>query len=218
MWKMILADGTELAGFQQNGNNYFREDKADETALAGNLSTLTLTDGEETIVLRNAELVQQVHYEGVPGLEDGWYLCFREKPQQELEAEALRETAGIVFVTLAEAESIDAATAAEHADLFASWAAPVAYTAGNIRRYADGKLYKCLQAHTSQEDWTPDASTSLWVKIADPAEEWPEWSAPVGAHDAYAAGSKVSHGGKHWTSSLDGNVWEPGVYGWNEKE
>lgn len=92
MWKMILADGTELAGFQQNGNNYFREDKVDETSLAGNLSTLTLTDGEETIVLRNAELVQQVHYEGVPGLEDGWYLCFREKTQQELMAEALRDT------------------------------------------------------------------------------------------------------------------------------
>ena len=218
MWKMILADGTELAGFQRNGSNYFREDKADETALAGNLSTLTLTDGEETIVLHDAELVQQVRYEGVPGLEDGWYLCFREKPPQELEAEALRETAGIVFVTLAEAESIDATTAAEHADLFAAWAAPAAYTAGNIRRYTDGKLYKCLQAHTSQADWTPDASPSLWAVMADPAEEWPAWSQPVGAHDAYAAGSKVSHGGKHWTSSLSGNVWEPGVYGWNEKE
>lgn len=93
MWKMILADGTELAGFQQNGNNYFREDKVDETALAGNLSTLTLTDGEETIVLRNAELVQQIHYEGVPGLEDGWYLCFREKTQQEVMAEKLRSGA-----------------------------------------------------------------------------------------------------------------------------
>lgn len=47
MWKMILADGTELAGFQRNGSNYFREDKVDEAVLAGNLSTLTITDGEE---------------------------------------------------------------------------------------------------------------------------------------------------------------------------
>lgn len=38
----------------------------------------------------------------------------------------------------------------------------------------------------------------------------------VGAHDAYAAGDKVSHGGKHWTSTADANVWEPGVYGWTE--
>lgn len=90
MWKMILSNGTELAGFQRNGNNYFREDKVDEAALAGNLSTLTLTDGEETIVLRNAELVQQIHYENVPGLDDGWYLCFREKTPQEVMAEKLR--------------------------------------------------------------------------------------------------------------------------------
>ena len=27
---------------------------------------------------------------------------------------------------------------------------------------------------------------SLWVSISDPAEEWPEWSQPLGAHDAYA--------------------------------
>ena len=51
---------------------------------------------------------------------------------------------------------------------------------------------------------------------ADPAEEWPEWSQPVGAHDAYNAGDKVSHNGKHWTSAMDGNVWEPGTYGWDE--
>lgn len=126
------------------------------------------------------------------------------------------EAGGIVFVTMAEAGSIDAATAAEHADLFAAWAFPVSYTAGQIRRYTDGKLYKCLTAHTSQEDWTPDAAPSLWVSVSDPAEEWPEWSQPIGSTDAYAAGAKVSHGGKHWISDADANVWEPGVYGWTE--
>lgn len=45
------------------------------------------------------------------------------------------EAGGIVFVTLAEAGSIDPITAAEHADLFAEWAFPVAYTVGQIRRY-----------------------------------------------------------------------------------
>ena len=65
-------------------------------------------------------------------------------------------------------------------------------------------------------DWTPDTAVSLWSVAADPAEEWPAWSQPVGAHDAYAAGDKVSHNGKHWTSSVDNNVWEPGVYGWTE--
>jgi hypothetical protein len=126
------------------------------------------------------------------------------------------EAGSIIFVTMAEGGQIDAATAAEHADLFAPWAVPVNYKAGQIRRYTDGWLYQCLQDHTSQKDWTPDASPSLWKRVADPAEEWPEWSQPVGALDAYAKDAKVSHQEKHWISDQDRNVWEPGVYGWTE--
>ena len=125
------------------------------------------------------------------------------------------EAGGIMFVTMAEGGQIDDTTAAEHADLFAPWAYPVSYKADNIRRYG-GKLYRCVKDHTSQEDWTPEAAASLWAITADPAEEWPAWSQPIGAHDTYNAGDKVSHGGKHWTSDQDGNVWEPGVYGWTE--
>ena len=111
--------------------------------------------------------------------------------------------------------------AMEVADLYPEWAATKAYPENEIVKYgvnADGEtqLYKVIQAHTSQADWTPPASPSLWKRVADPAEEWPEWSQPVGAHDAYNAGDKVSHGGKHWISDQDGNVWEPGVYGWTE--
>lgn len=73
-----------------------------------------------------------------------------------------------------------------------------------------------MQAHTSQTGWEPPNAASLWSITSDPAEEWPVWSQPLGAHDAYAAGAKVSHNSKHWTSDLDGNVWEPGVYGWTE--
>ena len=126
------------------------------------------------------------------------------------------ETGGIMFVTMAEAGSIDDVTAAEHADLFSPWAYPVGYTKGNIRRY-NGALYRCLSDHTAQADWTPDAAPSLWVGVSDPAEEWPKWSQLVGAHDAYSAGAKVSHNSKHWISTTDGNVWEPGVYGWTEE-
>ena len=85
----------------------------------------------------------------------------------------------------------------------------------NIRRHG-GKLYRCLGDHTSQADWKPDAAPSLWVAISDPEEEWPKWSQPLGATDAYPAGAQVSHADKHWTSSVDNNVWEPGVYGWEE--
>ena len=121
----------------------------------------------------------------------------------------------VAFVALCEVGTLDTVTASEHADLFAPWAYPVAYTAGQLRRH-NGKLYRCVQAHTSQADWTPDTAASLWSVAADPAEEWPAWSQPVGAHDAYSKNAKVSHNGKHWTSSVDNNVWEPGVYGWTE--
>ena len=128
---------------------------------------------------------------------------------------SVQSASAVAFVALCDVGTLDAVTASEHAELFAEWAYPIAYTVGQFRRH-NGKLYKCVQAHTSQEDWTPDVSASLWSVAADPAEEWPAWSQPVGAHDAYAAGDKVSHNGKHWTSSVDSNVWEPGVYGWTE--
>lgn len=139
----------------------------------------------------------------------------RDHPSAEQRMEALSMVAGIAFVTLAEGGQIDDVTAGEHAELFAAWEPDVSYEVGSIRAYG-GRLYRCVQAHTSQTDWTPDTAVSLWAQIADPAEEWPEWSRPVGAHDAYSAGDKVSHGGQHWVSDLDGNVWEPGVYGWTE--
>lgn len=83
MWKIILANGKELTGFTQNGNNYVSKTKVDESVFEGNLSTLTLTDGETEIVMHNAVLIQQVKYT------DGWYLCFRELTPQEIQYAAL---------------------------------------------------------------------------------------------------------------------------------
>ena len=42
------------------------------------------------------------------------------------------------------------------------------------------------------------------------------WLQPTGAHDAYNKGAKVTHNGKTWKSTLDANVWAPGVGGWRE--
>lgn len=129
----------------------------------------------------------------------------------------VQTTSNITFVSLAEAGVIDDTTAGEHREAFAQWEPAIKYAVGNIRRY-DDKLYRCIQAHISQPDWTPDATPAMWRNIADPAEEWPEWSQPIGAADAYALGNKVSHDGEHWISAVDNNVWEPGVYGWNNAE
>lgn len=107
--------------------------------------------------------------------------------------------------------------AAKSAALFPLWEVSKVYQTGERLKYHD-ELYKVLQPHTSQADWPPDAAVSLYVKISDPAEEWPVWVQPLGATDAYMKGDKVSHNGKHWVSSIDNNVWEPGVYGWEEAE
>ena len=99
--------------------------------------------------------------------------------------------------------------------LFDGWAADTAYVTNDIRKW-NGLLYRCLQNHTAQESWTPEASPSLWVRIADPAEEWPDWVQPVGSTDAYPKGARVSHNGRRWISDVDGNVWEPGAAQWTE--
>lgn len=98
--------------------------------------------------------------------------------------------------------------------LFPDWETGKAYAVGDRVKY-NGLLYRCVQAHTSQADWTPDAVPALWVRTS--TEEWPEWIQPTGAHDAYNKGDKVSHNEKHWISDIDANVYEPGVYGWTEQ-
>ena len=113
--------------------------------------------------------------------------------------------------------SLSDSDALEAVELFAVWVSDTDYAVGDRVSY-NGTLYKCLTAHTSQSTWTPPDSPSLWVRVDDPSIEWPEWIQPVGSTDAYAKGAKVSHTGKHWISDVDGNVWEPGVYGWTEVE
>lgn len=61
-------------------------------------------------------------------------------------------------------------------------------------------------------------ATVYHISIHAPAwgATFPEWVQPIGAHDAYAKGDKTSHNSKNWVSTVDNNVWEPGVYGWEE--
>ena len=101
-------------------------------------------------------------------------------------------------------------------ELFPAWKAGISYVKDQRLRY-ENVLYKVLQNHTSQADWKPNITPSLYVRVDDPSIEWPEWRQPVGAQDAYPKGAKVSHNNKHWISDVDANVWEPGVYGWTEK-
>lgn len=98
--------------------------------------------------------------------------------------------------------------------LFPAWAVGKAYAVGDRVTYKD-KLYKVLQAHTSQADWTPDVAVSLYAEVLNPGPEIPEWVQP-GSTNPYMKGDKVRHNGKVWESDYDNNVWEPGVFGWVE--
>ena len=88
--------------------------------------------------------------------------------------------------------------------------------AGAVTAEYDGTIYKVLQAHTSQDTWIPPDAPSLFAKVLIPNENViPEWEQPDSTNP-YAKGDKVTHNGKTWISTADGNVWEPGVYGWEE--
>lgn len=99
--------------------------------------------------------------------------------------------------------------------LYRAWDAESTYAVGDRRTY-DSILYSCLQAHKAQKAWTPVDAPSLWaaVLIPDP-NVIPEWVQPDSTNP-YMTGDKVTHNGKTWESSIDNNVWEPGVYGWIE--
>ena len=58
-----------------------------------------------------------------------------------------------------------------------------------------------------------DATAAL---MADAHTDGAAWVQPTGAHDAYALGITVTHGGKTWENITPANVWEPGVSGWRE--
>lgn len=102
------------------------------------------------------------------------------------------------------------------AGYFPQWESNKSYNADERVTY-NGLLYRCVQAHTSQDTWTPDAVPALWTRIAFP-DTIDEWRQPTGAHDAYQSGDKVTHNGQTWVSTADNNVWEPGVYGWEVSE
>ena len=107
--------------------------------------------------------------------------------------------------------------------LWPEWsAASVAYKVDDVVRHAD-HLYRCEQAHTSQESWTPDASASLWSRIDIAGDGVDVWTQPTGAHNAYDTGDRVHYptaGDPIYVSTIDGNTWSPDAYpqGWQLEE
>lgn len=118
-------------------------------------------------------------------------------------------------------QTLDDNKALEVATVFPAYEVGRAYAVGDMFSYGenstgDPQLYKVVQAHTSQEDWKPDATPALYTAIGLNPAGYPVWSKPTGAHDAYNKGDIVSYNEKLYKSLIDGNTWSPDEYpaGW----
>lgn len=119
------------------------------------------------------------------------------------------------------AATLDDEKALEVATIYDNWVVGKFYSVGEFVLYGensvgDPQLYKVVQAHTSQADWTPDISASLYVAIGLDDDGYPVWSKPTGAHDAYNEGDIVDYNGTLYKSLINGNIYSPEEYpnGW----
>ena len=130
-------------------------------------------------------------------------------------AEQFRKAVQYFATTLPEEKAIVVSS------IFDEWAVNVKYVTGEwvaygVNAVGDPQLYQVLQDHTSAAEWTPDTATSLYKAVGIDPSGIPLWVQPLGATDAYKLGDIVLHHEKKRESSIDNNVWEPGVYGWEE--
>lgn len=134
------------------------------------------------------------------------------KPDKTPEAQEEKQEAAIIVAKI-QAESFPEEQALQVKALYDIWNGDgVEYKIGKYLTYED-VLYKVIQNHTSQADWTPDTAASLYAKVlTDPSGEVLPWEQPQSTNP-YKKGDRVTHKGKTWESLVDGNVWEPGEVG-----
>ena len=114
--------------------------------------------------------------------------------------------------------SLDDTDALEAIQLFPEWSPNVDKYEKDMRVRFNNVLYRCLQEHIPQENWTPIAAPSLWARVLIPSPDViPEWEQPDSTN-AYQVGDKVSFEGKIYESVIPNNIWSPAAYpaGWRE--
>ena len=130
-------------------------------------------------------------------------------------AEQFRRAVQMFAAGLSEEQALEVAT------MYPEWEAGRSYAVGDILQHGtnsvgDPQLYKVVQAHTSQADWTPEATPALYDAFGLDESGYPLWSQPTGAHDAYNTGDIVDYNGTLYKSLINGNTWSPEAYpqGW----
>ena len=125
------------------------------------------------------------------------------------EASELRQELNEIVSNMTDEEAV------ERAILFSNWVSGKAYSVGERVRYG-GRIFKVLQAHTSQDDWTPSRAPSLFAEVLTSEDGEPqEWVQPSSTNP-YLTGDKVIYNGLVYESLIDNNTWSPADYpdGW----
>lgn len=132
-------------------------------------------------------------------------------------AEQLRKALQMFAQTLTNEQAMEVATVYPKYEIGKHYAIGEFFTYG-VNNVGDPQLYKVVQAHTSQEDWIPSETQSLYEPIGLTEQGYPIWSKPSGSHDAYNTGDIVDYNGTLYKSLIDGNVYSPEEYpsGWEE--
>lgn len=143
-------------------------------------------------------------------------LKFKEQTEEEIKVETEKQQ--MAFNELLKVNTLnmmDDTQAFSFRYLFNEWQADHKYVKGDRFVYS-GDFYKVNQDHTSSSVWLLTNSPSLYTKISDPNEEYPEWVKPTHAENAYSKGAKVTYNGNKYISLIDANVWGPDEYpaGW----
>lgn len=131
-------------------------------------------------------------------------------------ADTAERLAVLLFRLLAQNGTVEDSVIVEHAEVFPDWTETYSGKSGSIVRH-DGVLYRCGR-DVDGDTAAPSNKSKVWSKVGEVTQKIAEWVQPTGAHDAYALDTEVAHNEKTWVSAVDSNVWEPGVYGWKEKE
>ena len=145
----------------------------------------------------------------------------RKKRSDESKADpfALSKAQSLVALKTIDPDTLSDEELSDIAVLYPSWDSPVAYTVDEVVYY-NGVLWRCVQAHTSQDDWAPEFVPALFTVYRNPTAAPQPWVQPTGAQDAYSLGEEVTHpnpnaGGAVWVylSAINANTTEPGADG-----
>lgn len=187
------------------------------------LYTKTINDRQvfdscKTIQMPNGQWVSNPSAEQIEAA--GWVLYTPPEPTPIVQAPRTEPDIYTVIDAVKKMLSSDAETLSDEdavsvAALFPTWSSRVGdEIAVGERVWYNGKLYKVIQAHTVQSEWTPDAAQSLFTEIS--VAEWPDFVQPTGSEDAYMTGDRVTYNGERYICTMDYNVYAPDAYpaGW----